>query len=199
LDRSFDETYLVGLRTRDPETEAHLVRFFSKPLWLKARSRLRSPELIEEACQETFLRVFTYFRSGKSLEKPDRLPAFVHGVCGNVALELLRAHCRHDQLSPGASDPPDHLNPEMQAVTAERKLLVAKILAQMPEKDRELLRLVFLEEEDRDEVCRRLGVDRGYLRVLLHRAKLRFRELLTEPEGDRPRTATAGGGETMAL
>jgi RNA polymerase sigma-70 factor (ECF subfamily) len=34
---------------------------------------------------------------------------------------------------------------------------------------------VFLEERDKDEVCRDFGVDRNYLRVLLHRAKQTFK------------------------
>ena len=35
-------------------------------------------------------------------------------------------------------------------------------------------------ERDRDEVCERHEVSRDYLRVLLHRAKQRFRELYEE-------------------
>jgi RNA polymerase sigma-70 factor, ECF subfamily len=35
---------------------------------------------------------------------------------------------------------------------------------------------VFLEEGERSEICERLKVDGDYLRVLLHRAKERFRE-----------------------
>ncbi len=38
-----------------------------------------------------------------------------------------------------------------------------------------LLKAVFLDERDRDEVCREFGVDRDYLRVLLHRAKQEFK------------------------
>ena len=38
-----------------------------------------------------------------------------------------------------------------------------------------VLKAVFLEERDRDEVCREFGVDRSYLRVLLHRAKQEFK------------------------
>jgi DNA-directed RNA polymerase specialized sigma24 family protein len=53
----------------------------------------------------------------------------------------------------------------------------------MPSADREILRLTLLEEEDRDEVCRKMGVNRGYLRVLLHRAKQRFKEVLTGEVG----------------
>jgi RNA polymerase sigma-70 factor (ECF subfamily) len=50
----------------------------------------------------------------------------------------------------------------------------------MNEKDRQLLRRVFLEEEDKDQVCREFQIDRNYLRVLLHRARLRFRAVLTQ-------------------
>jgi RNA polymerase sigma-70 factor, ECF subfamily len=197
LDRRFDQSYLAALQSRDPETEADLVRAFSKPLWLKLRTRMRSPELIDEACQEALLRVFTYFRSGKTLEFPERLAGFVHGVANHVALELLRADRRHDPIPEGFQDPPDYLTPELLAVTADRKLLVGNILAELAEQDREILRLVFLEEEDRDEICRRLGVDRTYLRVLLHRAKLRFRELIEVVE---PRAgATGTRGETNSF
>ncbi len=48
-------------------------------------------------------------------------------------------------------------------------------MAQLSEKDRQLLRAIFLEEKEKDQVCREFGVDRDYLRVLLHRAKNNFR------------------------
>ena len=53
--------------------------------------------------------------------------------------------------------------------------LVRRVLDGLAERDRSLLRAVFLEERDKDEVCTELGVDRDYLRVLLHRAKASFR------------------------
>ena len=52
---------------------------------------------------------------------------------------------------------------------------VRKVLSGLPARDRELLRAVFLEEKDKDTVCRDIGVDRNYLRVLLHRAKDKFK------------------------
>jgi hypothetical protein len=52
---------------------------------------------------------------------------------------------------------------------------VGEILNDMPARDRALLKAVFLDEEDRDEVCRKFGVDREYLRVLLFRAKQDFK------------------------
>ncbi len=55
--------------------------------------------------------------------------------------------------------------------------MVRTILSELPEADRKLLKMVFLEEAERDEVCRIMKVDRGYLRVLLHRALLKFKDL----------------------
>jgi RNA polymerase sigma-70 factor (ECF subfamily) len=56
--------------------------------------------------------------------------------------------------------------------------MVRKVLADLPEKDRALLRMVFLEEGDRSAISRHFQVDNDYLRVLLHRAKERFREIV---------------------
>jgi RNA polymerase sigma-70 factor (ECF subfamily) len=52
---------------------------------------------------------------------------------------------------------------------------VREILLELPLRDRSLLKAVFLEERDREDVCREFGVDREYLRVLLHRAKQDFK------------------------
>src|SRR5215470_6769724 len=86
----FDDRYIEGLRGWNAEAEAQFVAYFRVPIWLKARRQLRSPDLVEDACQETLLRVLRYFRSGKGLDNPDRLPAFVHSVCHNVTLEMIR-------------------------------------------------------------------------------------------------------------
>jgi RNA polymerase sigma-70 factor (ECF subfamily) len=175
----FDKDYLHALAARSEDAENYLVTYFSRPVQLTLRARLRSPELIQDAYQETFLRVLSYFRSGKTLDNPASLPGFVHTVCHNIALEFLRGHTRHDQMPEHILEPVDRApNPEGQMVTEERKQVVRQLLKELPEKDRELLRRVFLEEEDKDLVCAEYHVDRGYLRVLLHRARLRFKTKL---------------------
>ena len=61
-------------------------------------------------------------------------------------------------------------------VSSQNSELVRKILSALPARDRDLLRAVLLEEKDKDAVCREMGVDRNYLRVLLHRAKDNFKD-----------------------
>lgn len=175
---TFDEAFVGSLRRRDPAAEAALVAVFTKPIRAKLRRHLRSPQLVEEACQETFLRVFNHFHSGKTAHDPARFPAFVHSVCHNVAMEMVRSSGRHPQLPTGLDHATTAAGPEEEAASAERRVLVQRVLTDMAPRDREILRLVLLEEEDRDVVCGRFGVDREALRVLLHRAKQRFRSSL---------------------
>jgi DNA-directed RNA polymerase specialized sigma24 family protein len=148
----FDENYLQALARGDPEAEDFLVAHFSGAVRLKLRGRLRSISLVQDAHKETFLRVLRYFRQGKTLDNPAGLPDFVRTVCHNVELEFLRSHIE------------------------QRRNLVITVLSDMPEKDRELLCLVWLDEKDKDAACRELGVDRNYLRLLLQRARNRFRK-----------------------
>ena len=63
-------------------------------------------------------------------------------------------------------------------VTEERRQQVRRVLDELPSNDRELLRMVFYEGIDRADICRKLHVEPEYLRVLVHRAKSRFRECL---------------------
>jgi RNA polymerase sigma-70 factor (ECF subfamily) len=176
----FDETYLGALKERNADAQNQLVSCFSRAVLNKLRARLRSPELIQDAFQETFLRVLTYFGSGKTLDRPASLAGFVNATCQNVALELLRGHTRHDQFPENFPEPiADGLDPERQLVTEERKGMVRRLLNQLSEKDRQLLKRVFLDEEDKDAVCRELNVDRGYLRVLLYRARQSLRAVIS--------------------
>jgi Type II secretion system (T2SS), protein E, N-terminal domain len=55
---------------------------------------------------------------------------------------------------------------------------VRQILSVLPARDRDLLRAVLLEEKDKDAVCREMGVDRNYLRVLMLRVKDKFKDQL---------------------
>ena len=184
---TFDSAYLSRLRDGDPETENHFVSHFSNLIRLSLRYRLRSWELIEDIRQETFLRVLNFLRSDRSLDRPERLGAYVHSVSINVMMELLRASTRHPPIPEEALEMADRrVNLEKGVVTRERKELVRNVLSELAEKDRDILRAVFLEERDKSEICERFQVDRDYLRVLVHRAKARFREALEKSGLARP-------------
>jgi RNA polymerase sigma-70 factor, ECF subfamily len=175
----FDNDYLVRLRQGDPETERHFVLHFSNAIRMSLRYRLRSWQLIDDIRQETFLRVLNYLRSDKSMDHPERLGAYVHSVSINVMMELLHASTCHPAMPDDAHHLVDRsMSPEGEVVPGERKEVLRGVLDELTEKDRRILRAVFLEDIDKSEVCKRFDVDRNYLSVLVHRTKVRFRAAL---------------------
>jgi len=173
---AFDEAYLTRLREGDSSTESHFVVYFSQLLHLKLRARYLPPEIVDDLSQETFSRVFRSLRADGGIRQGDRLGAFVNSVCNNVLLEHFRSGSRNVPLDPSHAEIPDKvLNLENLVISAETRQIVRNILAQLPERDRAILAAIFLEEMDKDEVCSRFSVTRDYLRVLLHRAKQKFR------------------------
>lgn len=178
----FDESYLERLCSGDFRTEEHFVAYFSELIRLKLRSRLRSPQAIEDVRQETFVRVFTLLRKKSGIRQPDRLGAFVNSICNNVLLEQYRSASRSTPMEDGQETEIPDTSVDVAAALESREMQdkVREILEAMPERDRRVLREIFIEERDKDEVCRDFGVDRNYLRVLLHRAKQVFRTTYTK-------------------
>jgi RNA polymerase sigma-70 factor (ECF subfamily) len=173
---SFDAKYVSNLCAGDPPTQEHFVVYFSELLQLKLRSRLNSSHAIEDVRQETFARVFSVLRKD-GLRQPERLGAFVNTVCSHVLSEHYRSSGGSESLDvEGRPEPPDKRSSALEIVVARQtRDKVREILLDLEPRDRSLLKAVFLDERDRDEVCREFGVERDYLRVLLHRAKQEFK------------------------
>jgi len=173
---SFDSAYVERLIAEDPETEQHFTEYFSDLLLLKLRSRLRSAALVEDARQETFVRVLTALKKKGSLASAESLGAFVNSVCNNVLLETYRSNARATPLDDEKGEPESgEPSVEWRVMKSEERVRVRAAMEDLPPRDRDLIRWLFFEERDKDEVCRELNVDREYLRVLFHRAKERFR------------------------
>jgi len=187
----FDEDYLDRLRREDYWTQKHFVVYFSKLLQIKLKSRLKSRQDIEDIQQITFARFFQNLRKDNAIQDARRLGSYVNSICNNVLLEHYRRHVFDPIDDHLANSIPDGgKNAEQLVVEKERTRIIREILEFLPEKDRRILREIFLEERDKDEICKDYGVTRSYLRVLLLRAKIKFREKLhEEPPGAKGKAA----------
>jgi len=173
---SFDQDYLRRLASGDAAVEHHFSSYFGDLLLMKLRTRIRSQQLIEDIRQETLLRVLRIVLNA-GVEHPERFGPFVCGVCNNVMMELVRGEMRHEGSASEFEPADDRVDLEKPLVTQQRRQQVDSILEELPERDRELLRMFLLEERDKSEICKRFKIGEDYLRVLLHRAKLRFRAM----------------------
>ena len=173
----FDEEYLRRLRVGDPHTESHFANYFGELIYLKLRRHVRYRQLLEDIRQETLCRVLKAVREKNNpVEDPRKFGAFVNGVCHYVTAELSRAENRYASVD-GELDPPDRSQDlDSPLIDSDRRREVQNVLARLDSRDRKLLRAVFLEETEPMEICREFHVGADYLRVLVFRAKARFRQ-----------------------
>ena len=183
----FDAEYVRRLTEGDASVERHFVAYFTGLLNIKLRRRLRFRDAIDDVRQETFLRVLDRLRNKGGIDHPDRLGGFVNSVCNNVLLEKFRKDKRNLLFDDEAIDAPDTtIDMDRGLVDRDNQRLVGKVLREMPAKDVEILRMLYLCDLDKDEICRRTGRTRAYLRVLANRARMRFKAALgdmTDPPG----------------
>lgn len=154
----------------------HLVSEYEGPLAGFLAGRLRGPEEVMEAAQETFVRA--YFALSK-LRKPDSFFAWLLGIAQRVAKESRRSERReHEAAAARAEEAPPWESP-----AEEPDPEIARAVAGLPEPYREVVLLRFYGGLTCVEVSRRLDVPLGTVTKRLSRAYEILRESL------RPRDA----------
>ena len=178
---AFDADYVRRLVSADPETERHFTEYFGQLMSLKLRGRLRSSALVADVTQETFVRVLTTIKRNGGLGAAESLGAFVNGVCNNVLFELYRANAKTTPLADEYDEVETRPAADSALIAGEERDKVRRVLASLPERQQNLLKWLFFDERDKDEICRELQIDRNHLRVLLHRARNEFRDRFNDP------------------
>ncbi len=180
----FDADYLQRLKEGEAATERHFVSYFDPLIRIKAiKAGPQFARAAEDIRQETLLRVIESVRQGK-VEHPERLGAFVLAVCNNIVREWGRGERRLNQLPDQVFDVPSgRPGAEAGLLEEERKNQMRRALGELGAKDRELLRRICLDDYDKDRICNEFGVTREYLRVLLHRARMRLRSAMGGAKG----------------
>jgi RNA polymerase sigma-70 factor, ECF subfamily len=188
----FDDEYVRRLREGDRETAAHFHAYFRDLLLLKLRRRLRTLEAIDEVRQEVFTRCIANL---DQLQDARKLGAFVNAICNRVLMEYYRAEGRTESLEE-QSDIAITNSMDAALDSSRNSARVRRILETLDERDAAILRAVFLEEADKEEICRRFGVERDYLRVLVHRAKEKFKAHYLRRKSGRMSIFETFGGHT---
>ena len=171
----FTDSYVSGLRDRNAGIQDHFAAYFSRELDSWLRTRLRDRSVIEDVRQETLRRVLQAVVHGSVLRDANRLPQFVNGICRNVLLEYWRATSRTGELNECAFDFDEIPSHEERSHTFEHIRRLETALMRLPADDLAVLRMLYYDELDRSEISRRVGINRGNLRVRLHRAISRLR------------------------
>jgi RNA polymerase sigma-70 factor (ECF subfamily) len=127
---------------------------------------------VDDLVQETLVRFFRA-EQRQIIRNTEELGAFLNGVCRNVILEYRRRIRREPTIDPDTPVPDSGIRPE--ADTLELRDAIDNGLKELAERDRMILRSLYLEGKEKEHICRDWGMSDAQFRVVLFRAKERFR------------------------
>jgi RNA polymerase sigma-70 factor (ECF subfamily) len=162
----------------DAVAETALVSKYSAGLFYILRRETRDGATAEDLCQETFRVVLERLRR-RRLTDPDKLPSFIIGVGRRLLLAHRRVSARLS-AGPDAVDEveADTATPLEDIVRTEQRQLLASAIERLPTpRDRELLTRYYLMEQDKEEICKALRLEREQFTKAISRARVRLRRL----------------------
>lgn len=167
----------------DAQAESELYRRFGagvRQILLKAT---RNPALADELSQDTLIIVLKRLRS-TALSEPERLPAFIAQTARNLAVAE-RRKARRRRTDTASDELDEMIDPEGQRRAEAETDLAAQAVRGVLEslksaRDRTVLVRYYLQDEDKEAICRDLGISAHGFSVVLFRARNKLLGLLQE-------------------
>ena len=170
-----------GIRAGNANAETDLVERYSRGLRYLLIRRIGDDERARDLLQETFCIAIEKLRKIK-LDKPERLAGYLRGIAIRVALHAGRQRKREPSpldIEAVAAIPDNEARQFQQVSNDQTRSMVRKLLDSMPvARDRDLLIRFYVYDQDKQEICRALGLDSLHFNRVLFRAKGRFRKIL---------------------
>jgi RNA polymerase sigma-70 factor (ECF subfamily) len=162
----------------DARAEAEMVARYSRGLRFLLRRKCWDAELVEDLLQETWAVALVKIRDG-GLDNPGRLAGYLCGIANNLARgERRRVNRQRTSANTEIVEliPDESSNPFRNASRAEVCQHVRTLLDGLrKERDREILKRFYVQEEDKESICSYLGVDGTHFNRVLFRARQRLK------------------------
>jgi RNA polymerase sigma-70 factor, ECF subfamily len=155
---------------------------FNEPSLERLRLKLRYKVLyhvghncpdVDDLVQETLARFVKASQQNQIRNNSEEFGAFVNGVCRNVILEYRRRVRREPLADPEIPVRDTGVRPD--ADVFEMRNAIDQGLSGLAERDRMVLSRLYLEGKEKEEICKEWGMTDAQFRVVLFRAKERFR------------------------
>ncbi len=184
-----EEDFVLGLARREESAFRTLIADYSQKLYGVAYRFLRQEEEAREVLQEVFRKVIEKIDTFKGEAK---FSTWIYRVTVNEALMRIRskrgeATVSWEEVLPRyedgvAVDPNRDWTklPETALLESEARAYLKECIALLPEDYRAPYVLKDVEELSENEVCAILGLDKGVMKVRVHRARMFLRKKLEE-------------------
>lgn len=182
-----EATLLEGLRRQDPDACTCLVKRFAPLVYVRALRLIGDPDEAEGILQTTFIKACEAL---PRFDGTSSLGTWIYRIATNEGLMLLRRQRPQLDLEIVADSlQPDELpqqfehwspDPVRAALNGELRTQIEQAIANLPEPLRVVVILRDVEDLSTEETAEQLGISPGAVKVRLHRARLRLREILTQ-------------------
>jgi RNA polymerase sigma-70 factor (ECF subfamily) len=184
-----DGVLVEGLQANDEQAFVALVRRYQRDLLRLAEATVGSRAVAQEVTQDTWLAVM---RGVDRFQGRSSFKTWLYRILQNRARSAARKEQRAGRPEPIDDERFDASSawavpPELWADRADDRVMAAHItervrvhLERLPDAQRQVVVLRVVEGLPSSEVAELLGISDGNQRVLLHRARARLRELLTQ-------------------
>lgn len=176
------------MTNRTPRTEAFMDRAIhahGDAVFRLALNQLRNVTDAQDAVQETFVRLLT---SETRFDNENHLRAWLLRVAINICRDIhksawnRRVEGLENERHADARDSLTTVSAEEIALRALKDHPVWNALANLPEDQRLIIHLAYIEGRSSDEIAQLLGIKPATVRTRLFRARRRLREILGETE-----------------
>ena len=159
-----------------------VVRYCRSRLGGYERVNASPDDVAQEVCVAVLRALPTYQDQGRPFL------AFVYGIAQHKVVDAHRAagRDRSDPMDELPEQQDSHDGPEQHALALADSTEMAALMAELPEKQQEVLRLRVVVGLSAEETAEAVGSTAGAVRVAQHRALTRLRQLITERGGAPP-------------
>jgi len=189
------EDLVARVRAGDPRAEERIVELYGRGVAVILDRHTNGRPEAEDLFQDTFRIGLEKLRRGE-LREPAKLPGFLAQIARSLAIEHYRKIARRKTdadsdavlgaVAAGES-------PLAGLLARESSALVRHVLQDLAnERDRQILLRFYIAEEDKDRISADYGLSSLQFNRVLHRARQRYKELLTERLGGERMAQVAG-------
>ena len=172
---------VTRVRNGDRQAEAEMVERYNRGLRFLLYRKTRNSQQVEDFLQETWAVALEKIREG-GITDPGRLAGYLCGIAKNLVLSDVRRVDR--QRTSANSEIVDLIadespGPFRQVSRAEVCGHVRDLLNELnKERDCEILKRFYVQEEDKESICRHLKVNSTHFNRVLFRARQRFKDVV---------------------
>ena len=157
----------VGANRRD-EALAEILRAYRRKVFGLAYSFVRNRETAEDVAQEVFIKVW---RALPAFDARASLSTWIYTITRNTSLSALRDKRRSGDLEDASAQATEPATESGAAEAAAENASLLRLIARLPDKQRQVILLFYLQEQSHQEVATMLAMPVGTVKTLLHRAR----------------------------